>query len=412
MVDTPVTSGGRSGAWWAMVLLATAALTVSSYLTFVALTSAAGPMGCGAGSGCQEVLGSKWSKVLGLPVSALAAGLYLMVLGALVLLRPGKQGSPGGTSAAPAAWVLLVACAAAIAGAAAWFIYLQAGIVRAWCPYCMVDHALGIVLAGLILWSAPRRMPRGAIGVAASVGVVAVAAVAVVQGLTPARIYLADLPTGRDFDLRDGGQRIVGLQDGALRLTVADEPHIGPVDAPRVMAMLFDYACPHCRRTHHAVRDYMAQAPGELVLVALPTPLNRACNPYAPEEPPARFDESCELAAIALAMHRADATKFEAFDAWMYEPQMPRSAAEARAHAAELVGEEALSAAISDDRVKKTIARNVEAYGRINEHERRLPVTLVPFRPAALGAIEDAAGIASLLETPREAQQETREAVP
>lgn len=359
-----------------------AALVVSAYLTWASV-SGAGPVGCGGGSGCGEVLGSKWSKLLGVPVSGLAAAMYLAVLAVTPWLRSDEAGRRR-------VGVIVVALAGTIAAlAAVWFLYLQAAVLGAWCPYCIVDHALGLTLAGLVWAAAPRISLR-----VSPLPLLLVTAMALAQANSRSELQsVGGLADGAPLTQAD---RVV-LIPTALEVDPADEPHFGPLDARHTLALMFDYACPHCRRSHAAVLEHMERTPGDdLLVLALPVPLTRACNPYAPEEMPERFNESCELARIALAVNLADRSKFDEFDGWMFEPELPRSAADARAKAEALVGAEAYAAAAADERVEAVLKRNIEAYGKLGD-QRRLPVTLVPGRDPLLGTLEDVEAVAALL---------------
>src|SRR5262252_3480080 len=73
-----VKSSGRFGLW-GLRALTIAALGVSGYLLVVSLDQQRLPVGCGAGSGCAAVLASRWSSIFGIPVSYLAAVVYLGV---------------------------------------------------------------------------------------------------------------------------------------------------------------------------------------------------------------------------------------------------------------------------------------------------------------------------------------------
>ena len=80
---------GRS-IWLLMVVLSITALVISGYLTFQSLVTGSQPLGCGAGSGCAEVLASKWARWLGLPVSGLATLVYLVTAITLFALPCGN----------------------------------------------------------------------------------------------------------------------------------------------------------------------------------------------------------------------------------------------------------------------------------------------------------------------------------
>jgi hypothetical protein len=69
---------------------------VASYLLWTVLAHRGLPAGCGHGSGCDEVLNSRWAQVFGFPVSGLAFAAYcgiLISLASLSLLLP--CGLPG-----------------------------------------------------------------------------------------------------------------------------------------------------------------------------------------------------------------------------------------------------------------------------------------------------------------------------
>lgn len=127
----------------AITLIALIDLGVSGYLSWVAL-EAGKVVGCGAASGfdCDEVLASRWSKWLGLPVSLFGTLTYL---GILALCWP--------AAARPRSWATtaLFTLGLMAAGAAVWFIGLQAFVIGSYCLYCMAAHCCGIVVAVLTM---------------------------------------------------------------------------------------------------------------------------------------------------------------------------------------------------------------------------------------------------------------------
>jgi len=133
------------------VLLAVAALG-AGYLAWVSLSN--GPVaGCGADSGCNNVLQSRWAYWLGIPVSLPALLVYLGLLGATFAVEPRP---------APAdprrAWMAVIVLAVVVAGAAAWFVGLQVFVLRAFCKFCMTAHTCGLVAAIICL----KHVPLGA----------------------------------------------------------------------------------------------------------------------------------------------------------------------------------------------------------------------------------------------------------
>ena len=105
-----------AAARWALRLVALLGLALSGFLLYAALR--AGPVswpGCTPGStfDCNSVLTSKWSVFWGLPVSAPAVILYIMVLAALVYVGPGSA-----AECRPAAWWALISLSVMAGGAA------------------------------------------------------------------------------------------------------------------------------------------------------------------------------------------------------------------------------------------------------------------------------------------------------
>lgn len=341
-------------------------LALAVYLTAASLAGGVEPAGCGAGSGCGEVLSSRWSRVAGVPVSLPAVGVYVVMLAGLA-----RAGWPVGR------W-LVVTAAAAVVAAAGWFVFVQWAWLGAWCVYCLTAHGVGVGAAMLGLAVVWRRggMRGGAAVSALAVGVAAVAGLAAMQSLAGEPVH-----------------RIAMLD---VQWAPAEEPVVGPVDARRFVLVMVDYACPHCRHTHDVLLEARQAIDPAPTIVVLPVPLNPACNPHGPLYPGPRFAESCELARLALAVHLADPAQFEAFDRWLFEPELPRTAEAARAKAAALVGEAVLTQALADPRVEERLARNTSAFGR--SEADRLPVTIVPGSEPVVGRIEQASTVIALFE--------------
>ena len=128
----------------AIGLLATIALGVSGYLTYVTWQQET-VLGCTAGSGldCEDVLGSGWSKWLGMPVSMFGAAVYVGILG---LCWPAVR-KPNSWAAAG-----LVALALMAAGAGLWFLGTQVLVLQQFCLYCLAVHTCGgLILAATLL---------------------------------------------------------------------------------------------------------------------------------------------------------------------------------------------------------------------------------------------------------------------
>jgi uncharacterized membrane protein len=108
--STDAIAPARARPDWPVVALAMAGVVVTSILVWGAVTEQALPY-CDAGTGCDLVQSSRWSRLLGLPLSVWGLGSYL----ALALA------AMAGTSARQSYWTALVA-----GGGALFSLYLTA----------------------------------------------------------------------------------------------------------------------------------------------------------------------------------------------------------------------------------------------------------------------------------------------
>lgn len=329
----------------AMALLCTVGLVLSIILTAHAL-SGMGLIGCGTGSSCATVTGSRWSLLMGfLPISALAVGAYLALLVCILYLFYDFDTTVR---------KVLLGLSVAVLLCCLWFIWLQAAKVKAFCPYCMSAHTCGILTAVLCLL-ASRDLGKKAVLWAAGAGaLVAVAYMAFQFFTTPS--YRAQ--TGRS--------------DALLPIPgAAVSPVVGPVDADHTVALLYDYRCSHCRTIHGFLDEAVAHFGGKVAFVLCPTPLSPACNPYIPAASEDPFVGSCDLARLALGLWKADPDLFRTFDEWLFAADgdngwYPRSPAEADAKARELSGGAPLDGVWTADYLSRTL----ELFGRTTAQGR------------------------------------------
>ena len=141
-------------------------LGLSIYLTWTTW-NATSVAGCG-GSGmvdCDQVLASRWSKWIGLPVSLFGVVSYVGILTACVFAATRWAGI--------AANVLLTLSLLA-AGSATWFTGLQVFLLQSFCLYCLGVHicsfaicTLTVVFLTSISQTSSEDQMRGLLGVAA-----------------------------------------------------------------------------------------------------------------------------------------------------------------------------------------------------------------------------------------------------
>jgi uncharacterized membrane protein len=140
---------------WSLRVLCSVALGVTGYLVVTALR-AGDVAGCGGGAvwDCDLALHSRWAKVLSLPVSVPAFGLYAALLTSLAFCR-----STVSRSGQRLAWGIATAGAFSAGLAAVWFIGLQVFALGHLCIYCIAAHLCGLALSVAILWKRPMGGP-------------------------------------------------------------------------------------------------------------------------------------------------------------------------------------------------------------------------------------------------------------
>ncbi|QDT55126.1 Vitamin K epoxide reductase family protein [Caulifigura coniformis] len=408
MTSAASTSSNSPLARWrvAAVALSIAAALVAGYLGIMSMQARGTPWGCGAGSGCANVLQSRWSNVAGIPVGFFAVVMYLT----MALLS---------WNAGPRHVRIVTALAAAVLSSAIYFGLLQVVIIQAICPWCMLDHTLGIAasLAAMVVARrqtvrsptvnpvsgqrsdpfetepAPPPMPGRRASAAGSV----MAGVGLTMLFVGVQHFTARAPDVARIEStfeESGGALTLALREGTVSLQQAGLPAIGRPDAKQRLVLMFDYCCPHCREAHNTIRRLQLSAGDAWRVLFVPAPLNSECNP-AVEETEDRFRDACRLAKLSLAVWRVKPADWPAFDAWLFEPETPRSAREAHDHASALYGELEIAEALAHASLDSTIAVGVHAFhasgGKV------LPVILSPGSAGIAGRTDSEQELRELL---------------
>jgi uncharacterized membrane protein len=375
---------GRNLLLLARILLA-AALVVSIYLGWVSFGGNA-VVGCGPESNCDKVLGSRWSKWFGIPVSVPAFFLYTWMLAALLRLTP--KASP---QQQRQSWSVLVPAAWAVTGAVAWFVALQLFVIKAMCPFCMAAHACGLTAALILLYRAPVHdppekpwqrekdvyvVPKYA-RISALLGLAAVAVL--IAGQTfyrPAEVRVTSIGGGKLQ--QTAAARIFEIDQGRFKFNMNEGPLIGAPSATHAIVSLFDYTCHFCRDIHHELKATQHRFSNQLAIVSLPMPFDSTCNHTIIKTQPAHAN-ACEYARLGLAVWFANRRAHEQFDDWLFEPEHPPELAIARQRATELVGGEQLQAALTNKLVSDYLQLGINIFAT-NYHRRgqgSLPQVLV-----------------------------------
>ena len=139
------------GDWvvWPVRLLALAAFSIVSFLTWISFRGSSVP-GCGFGGlDCDYVLASRWSKWFGIPISVGGLLVYAAIFGVSWLLT-----QPGTPRRQTCGWLAILFLSLLAAGSGLWFTALQIGLGE-FCVYCLLTHFCGVAIAGFVIAAVP-----------------------------------------------------------------------------------------------------------------------------------------------------------------------------------------------------------------------------------------------------------------
>ena len=336
---------------------------------------------------CDSVLNSPWSAWLGVPVSGFATALYALMLWWLCWIRPGRSAAQLART-----WRRLQVGGWTILAAAAWFVWLQFDMDR-WCAYCLSEHMVGVVLAGLI-WlhsgAARNRGDRFGWG-RALLGLIPVAILIGGQMFFPVTSSVAAGAidaNGRWVEQPTGAGRTTALRDGAVVLDVSARPVVGFAGASRFVVEVMDYTCARCRRVSRVMDQATGMLGPDTAVVMVFYPLSGDCNPKIAETRQ-EHEYACGITRIALAVWLADPLAFQALHRWLIEHEDPAPALEpTRQQAERLIGARRLRRLLADERLDQMIRRDQQVTERLGL--RNLPGVFIgnwhsPMLPAFPG---------------------------
>lgn len=387
------------------MLLLTAA-GISAYLLSVSLSGGAA-VGCGPGSGCDEVLKSRWAYFLGVPVSALALIVDLTLL--FLTFACGTKSSP---KQRRGSWEIIVPGAIIVLGSALWFVALQAFVVQRFCPWCMAAHICGALAAVLLLMRVPvtvtpdksEKSPalrQSTVVKLAVMALLAVGIMGVAQSLVTRKTYTVTAvpessanvsgtaaPVAQAVSSQTNAapsttnavavaptpppavaSNVFTVFGGQFTLDMERVPVIGSPKAPLRMLSLFDYTCHHCREMHEHVIELHRQFSNSLAIVSLPMPLDGQCNRIMTRGTPPAHANACVYARIGLAVWKAKPSALVPFDDWIFaaptwQPPVKRAPplTEVTNKAVELIGAMMFEKAMRDPWVEQQVQMDIDMY--------------------------------------------------
>lgn len=365
-----------------MLPLCAACLLLSGWMFYHAISG--GQMaGCGLGGSCDEVTGSPWAYFLpGIPVSLPAMVLYIL-LGICVIFLGGE--SDEAKSLDRLLIKVLPFLGGCIVGAAIWFVWLQIGVVHAFCKYCTLLHLLGCVVAVVIavFLVGNGQLRHTLLSLCFAAGLAAAALFAFVQKRTvPDSVYGYGLADALLPSFSEGELPVLGAGDNAKELT-----------------LMFDFQCIHCRRLHQILPELLSLS--DLRIMLCPVPLSMACNPYLPDSGTDRFAGSCQLTRYALAVWYARPDAYSSYWGFLLggeDVHAEITPAAAEALAKEILGDK-FDAAMDNPQVDACISKAEELFGRTSSYGKSGVPRIIYGQSWLVPKTDNAQELLSLIQT-------------
>lgn len=129
----------------ASIVVVIVAALIAGYLSYLKVSDTAAVCIQGAAFDCGTVLNSAYSELGGIPIAWLGLALDLVVLALLLLENRTAFLQENGR---------MVVFGVVLFGFlySVYLVYLQAAVLRAFCPWCLSHEALITILFGLTIW--------------------------------------------------------------------------------------------------------------------------------------------------------------------------------------------------------------------------------------------------------------------
>jgi len=371
----------------AIVILSVVGMILSVWLSYQKLNgSISSLVGCGAASGCENILGSKWSVVFEwVPVSLFSALLYFILMLSVIAWLPKSS-----LISKTAAWIIIFS--------AVWFTALQIVVFADFCVYCMTMHVVGVIVALLVLLlhRSAAKSEFGALPLVAGFLAVFILAVTQLLGVEPDTHQLDQMNYAqKKVDKSNGGLHKI-LLPSQRKVLIEEVPSIGNKDSKHVIVEYFDYTCASCRSMNTQLKEAMKRQEGKYALIPLTVPLNPDCNPYFKKRLK-EHNSACFLSHYSITVWYANPEKFAEYHDWLFQMPTP-SVEEAKIKAIELVGEKSFIENLRNPAVRAQMENNLKDYAVVSKSNPVMPKLLLGEGKVTHGRAKDSETLNELLE--------------
>jgi protein-disulfide isomerase/uncharacterized membrane protein len=269
---------------------AIAAVQTHQHLTLVSL-AASGRSACSASAylDCDAVYASRYSDVLGVPVSTWGLAAYL-VMTALLVIGLAQAGDFRRILTGAVFGLLVLACAASVV-----LFSISVGVLGVLCPLCTAVHGLNVILLAVCWHALGRPLASTRSGLA---GLAAAAAHGGKRGIFLARrtVYTmlavlvlaagaAGLAASKVVQFwivspgMDVPEKVAEFFKGKIHeIDLSRAPVLGRPDAPVTVVEFGDFECPICRSAFWLYKSLLKEY-GDRVRIAFKHfPLDQKCN--------------------------------------------------------------------------------------------------------------------------------------
>lgn len=300
---------------------------------------------------CDAVAASSYSEIFaGIPLSSLAAGWYLAILGMALfgLIADWRRESLRGLALMSSISVLMTLS----------YLYVMAAILHTYCLYCLLLDGVSLLSFGVALSLKPETPAQAPVNTSQwkTLGMISAACLFVMIVI----LHGFDNSKAKSSDIALMVQS--ALNEPVLAVTAAATyPSLGPTNAPVTIEEFSDFECPYCRLGAMSLATVLNRYPTQVRVIFRNFPLDMSCNSHV-QNPMHQF--SCEAARAALCAHKQG--QFQALYEELFEKQETLSSGKPLEFAKNLgIDIASLQSCMADPQTNLAIQTDIEEGSRL-----------------------------------------------